>query len=72
MKNSNKAIKNYIYFTFNYPHNFIESCFGTKTLGTHLKNKFDGNVNKFFTELSLENQELLLDWIEQNYKAFRD
>lgn len=69
MKNSNKAIKNYIYFTSNYPHDFIEKCFGTGTMGVHLKSKFNGDVNKFFRELDNENQVKLLDWIYQNYNG---
>ena len=67
----NKSIKNYVYFCFNYPNNFILDCFGTGSIGQHLKSKFNGDVNSFFINLDSENQEKLLNWIEQNYKGVK-
>lgn len=70
---------NFAYFCFNFPSDFIKSVFGDSTLGQHLTSKFNTlcsntdstalAVLKFFTDLSEDNQELLLEWIE-NYYCF--
>jgi hypothetical protein len=63
-------------FCFNYPYDFIESVFDNQ----HYEYKFVrayevagsiGAVNKFFTELSSNNQRLLTDWVYDNYKEMK-
>ena len=71
-----KIITHWNMFCFNYPYKFIESVFGGTHLLEHFESKFlrayesagsNGAVNKFFTELSSNNQELLTDWVYDNY-----
>jgi hypothetical protein len=63
-------------FCFNFPYGFIEKVFGDNT--SHFEMKWvrayesagsTGAVNKFFTELSSNNQELLTNWVYDNYKG---
>lgn len=71
------SAKKYIYFSFNYPYNFIEKAWAdNKNLINHLKEKFDsyykkygaGSVmNQFYVNLDSENQQILENWIENNY-----
>jgi hypothetical protein len=70
-------IHNYVYFTYNYPSDFIEKAWAeNQGMAQHLKNKFagfydrygaNGVMNKFYTELDGENQKILEDWIMANY-----
>jgi hypothetical protein len=68
-------------FCFNFPYGFIENVYGENT--SHFEMKWvrayeragsTGAVNKFFTEMSSNNQELLTDWVYDNYKGitFKD
>lgn len=73
---------NFIYFTTNFPMDFIEQCWEKqgKTLILHLRNKMKttdggyfgsyisaGNFMDWFFELSRPNQIQLLEWIDENY-----
>jgi hypothetical protein len=63
-------------FCFNFPYEFIQNVFGDNT--SHFEMKWvrayesagsTGAVNKFFTEMSSNNQMLLTDWVYDNYKG---
>ena len=66
-------------FCFNYPQGFVERAFANDNLLVeHFEQKFTrayesagsvGAVNKFFTELSENNQRTLTDWVFDNYKG---
>jgi len=62
-------------FCQNPPMNFIEGVFGNE--GEHFEHKWVrsyeragaiGSMNKFFTELSVDNQEKLTNWVYKNFK----
>jgi hypothetical protein len=70
-----KIITHWNMFCFNFPYGFIQNVFGDNT--SHFEMKWvrayesagsTGAVNKFFTELSSDNQRLLTDWVYENYK----
>lgn len=63
-------------FCFNFPYRFVPQVFVENP--THFEQKWNteyekagatGAVNKFFTELSRDNQRLLTDWVYDNYKG---
>jgi hypothetical protein len=63
-------------FCFNFPYGFIENVYGENT--SHFEMKWvrayesagsTGAVNKFFTEMSSNNQMLLTDWVYDNYRG---
>lgn len=67
-------INTFIFFTANYPYDFVESIWpGNK----HMKEKFTniynktaggyGVVNKFYFDLDSNNRKILLNWINTNY-----
>jgi hypothetical protein len=65
-------------FCFNYPNGFLDKVFENNHNASHFEQKFIrayesassiGAVNKFFTELSGDNQKLLTDWVYDNYKG---
>ena len=77
------AVINFAFFVANYPHDFIQKCWGEsekKYLVSHLKEKFNANYMKvdspsgafmnWFYDLDEENRRLLIKWINENYKAF--
>jgi hypothetical protein len=73
-----KIISHWNMFCFNFPYGFIEKVFGDNT--SHFEMKWvrayesagsTGAVNKFFTELSMNNQRLLTDWVYDNYKEMK-
>jgi len=76
---SESPIHKYVYFAFNYPNDFIEQTWADdENLMTHLKSKFQGYYNKygsasvmnyFYTELDVQNQRKLDDWIINNYNG---
>lgn len=68
----NDIITHWNMFCLNYPHNFVKEVFNTE----HFAQKFDmayqkagstGAVNRFFVELSEDNQEKLANWVYENY-----
>jgi hypothetical protein len=68
----NDIITHWNMFGLNYPHNFVEDVFKSE----HFSQKFDmayqkagstGAVNRFFVELSGDNQEKLTNWVYENY-----
>lgn len=68
----NDIITHWNMFCLNYPHNFVKDIFNTE----HFTQKFDmayqkagstGAVNRFFVELSEDNQEKLANWVYENY-----
>lgn len=80
-KNSVKQTINFVYFTANFPSDFIERVWeGNQHIIDHLKMKFksiikqSGNCSpgtflKFVFELDGENKEILVKWVENNYKS---
>jgi hypothetical protein len=71
-----KIITHWNMFCFNFPIGFIQNVYGENT--SHFEMKWvrayesagsTGAVNKFFTEMSSNNQELLTDWVYDNYKG---
>jgi len=71
-----KIITHWNLFCFNFPYGFIQNVYGENT--SHFEMKWvrayesagsTGAVNKFFTEMSSNNQELLTDWVYDNYKG---
>lgn len=83
-KNPYFAIVNFMYFTTNFPQDFIEKCWeGQDNLITHLQKKIRGIVGKsstctaehiihFCLGLSREHQVKLAQWIDRNYEAATD
>lgn len=69
----NLSFKHFVYFCFNYPHNFVDEAFKGHMHLQHLKSKFDNCYAKvgsrnviltFFMELDLNNQEILENYIK--------
>lgn len=81
--NSVKQTINFVYFTANFPPDFIKQVWGENThMSNHLQSKFDsivkrddngycspGTFLKFVFELDGENKEMLVKWVENNYKS---
>jgi len=67
--NSNgQQIHNFMLFTANYPHLFIEHCWkGKGSLMTHLRDKFHSSkgVTDFWFMLDSENRDILADYISE-------
>jgi hypothetical protein len=72
-----KIITHWNMFCFNFPYGFVERVFEDENT-SHFEQKWiqayeragaTGSVNKFFTELSGDNQRLLTDWVYDNYKG---
>lgn len=82
MKNTIKSNLNFVYFCLNFKRDFITECWkDNPDLARHLNNKFaeiygtkgpSGCVVKFVCELTRDNQEKMMQWIEDNYTAFAD
>lgn len=67
------SINTFIFFTANYPSDFVESIWPGNA---HMKQKFNtayekhgasAAVNKFYFELDGNNRKILLNWININY-----
>ena len=76
MTNS-EAIHKVIMFGFNYPQGFIHQVW-QGNIANHLYTKFNQNYIKygasgvmpnFYVNLDRENQQMLVDWILENYKG---
>lgn len=69
--NDKYAINKWIYFTFNYPYDFIERCWSDKPmLAKHIRSKFNsygGDLNRLYCELDSGNMNRLLEWVMDNY-----
>jgi hypothetical protein len=70
------VINHFVFFTLNYPQNFIEA-FGL-SMKEHMRGKFDsayqrygayGAMVKFWSDLDTENKEIFARWIKENYKG---
>jgi hypothetical protein len=66
------VVKNWVYFTFNYPVGFVKSAFDSK----HLEDKFSSSYTRygsigvlmsFWSNLDNENKRILSVWIKNNY-----
>lgn len=71
-----KIINHWNMFCFNFPYGFIENVYGDNSSNFEMKwvRAYEsagstGAVNKFFTEMSSNNQMLLTDWVYDNYKG---
>lgn len=73
--------KNFMYFISNYPHGFIQQIWSGSSLANHLESKFLGFCSRYgrsdlafllwFYELDGGNQDILLEWVDTNYKSLR-
>lgn len=72
-----RAIHLFVMFSFNYPHDFIQKAW-EGWIVKHLESKFSSIyqkygatavMSKFYTELDAENQEILINYILENYKG---
>lgn len=67
-----QAIRNFVYFTRNYPtpKDMCEDIWGKGVDGNHFYSKLSGydfDMCRFFLELSLDNQTKFAEWIIKNY-----
>jgi hypothetical protein len=72
---------NFMYFLTNHPHDFIKKIW-PDYIGDHIQSKFLGYCKRhtttrnaivdLFYELDRENQRIMLNWINENYKSFSD
>ena len=73
--NEKYAINKWIFFTFNYPYDFIERCWSDEPiLAEHIRSKFneyEGDMNRLYCELDNANSEKLLEWVLDNYNSER-
>ena len=72
MRMATLAIRNFVYFTRNYPNpkKMCEEIWGLGVGSDHFYNKlkgYDFDMCRFFLELSLGNQGKLARWVTQNY-----
>jgi hypothetical protein len=69
--NEKRVINKWIFFTFNYPYNFIERCWSDEPmLASHIRNKFtqyQGDMSRLYCELDKKNSDKLLNWVLDNY-----
>ena len=73
--NEKYAINKWIFFTFNYPYDFIERCWSdAPILAEHIRGKFNdygGDMNRLYCELDKSNGNKLLEWVMDNYDSER-
>lgn len=64
---------NLVYFGYNYKRDFILECWKDEpVMANHLNSKFNGDVFRFLSILSRDNQYKLLTYIDANYLSFKD
>jgi len=72
LTNTQKEVMNFVYFSTNFPHNWVEQCFPGNQ---HIIDKWE-QMNmvpaRFILELDRTNQEVMLTWIRENYLAFQN
>lgn len=76
-KTSLNAINKWMFFTFNFPNDFIEKIWADEPyLVSHLKSKFlslynyhgsYGVIPAFYGELSANNRMKMMQWVMDNY-----
>lgn len=76
------AVKNFLYFALNFSSDFIQEIWKDEPSQIeHLQNKFNYRYNRdgavgamtgFFSELDWENQSKLIDWVNVNYRGFKE
>lgn len=74
-----ESIINFVYFTTNFPPDFIGKVWGESYLTQHLSEKFlthaengmisAGGFIRWFQELDRGNQTKLTEWINENYRG---
>lgn len=78
VKTKHSPIHLFVFFGFNYSHDFIQKIWGTDAIGKHMKEKFSNCyryhgsysvMNAFYTDLSAPNRRLLEAYILKNYKG---
>ena len=72
-----RVVRNWVYFTYNYPNGFVKSAFANMgSLTDHMVDKWKsayakvgnkGAVNEFYAQLSRGNRQKLTDWVRENY-----
>lgn len=75
------AIRNFVYFCMNFPHDFIEKIWkGNQQAINNYKQKWERAYQRhgtaaipfLFIELDAENQDIFSNWINENYKGFEE
>ena len=79
MTTSMIAINKWMFFTYNYPYNFINQVWADEEwLIDHLKGKFDyyydkygayGVIPVFYAELDGNNKKKLMRWVMENFTS---
>lgn len=73
---SKTPINKFVYFSYNYPQDFIKRIWGEDRIAQHLTEKFSSLYSKhgargvmaaFYVELDMENQKMLEEYIINNY-----
>ena len=74
-----KMVRDFMFFGYNYPHDWIEQVWKGDSIAKHLRTKFYDLCYKhsssghayceFFFEMDDENKKKLVTWISENYKA---
>jgi hypothetical protein len=66
------VVKNWVYFTFNYPMGFVKDVFNSEHLQSKFSSSYDrygsmGVLPSFWSNLDGNNREILALWIKNNY-----
>ena len=74
-----EIVSKFMMFGYNYPSNFITEVWGNNhgSMANHLQGKFSDTYARvgtmaffrWFMELDQQNKEILVDWIEANYRG---
>lgn len=83
MRTPEQAIRNFVYFTLNFPLDFVEQVWKSEpNLAKHLREKLHGysgekgytsggDMITFFVNLSSDRQKQLAEWADENYNEVK-
>lgn len=71
-----KVVNNWVYFTYNYPHNFVHKVFNNEHFEAKFSRAYERHgsasaVVSFWNELDTENQKTLAIWVKNNYFNYK-
>lgn len=71
-----KVVNNWVYFTYNYPHNFVHKVFNNEHFEAKFSRAYERHgsasaVVSFWHELDTENQKTLAIWVKNNYFNYK-
>lgn len=71
-----KVVNNWVYFTYNYPHNFVHKVFNNEHFEAKFSRAYERHgsasaVVSFWHELDTENQKMLAVWVKNNYFNYK-